>query len=79
MTSIGALLALIQETRDRQDAVTAALQKKGVLSPDEVDAELTKIHEQTEASLRELAQRFDSIAAKIQELYASSQRKPEKP
>lgn len=52
MSAITALYVLIAKTISRQDAIVAALERKGVLSQSDVDAEMGN-SEFDEARLRE--------------------------
>jgi hypothetical protein len=66
MNAIVALYAILGETIARQDALIAALKKKGVLSGDEIRAELPS-EEGLKVFLTELQTRFVGIMREIEE------------
>ena len=63
MEAIIALLALVAQISIRQDAIIAALEKKGILSQTDVDARMPK----TEA---ETGLKFDRIKTEFFELWS---------
>lgn len=63
MEPVIALLALVAQISIRQDAMIAALQKKGVLSAADVDAEMPKTETET-------GRRFDRIKNDFFELWS---------
>lgn len=63
MEAVIALLALVAQISIRQDAIIAALEKKGVLSRSDVDAEMPK----TEA---ETGKKFDRVKNDFFELWS---------
>jgi hypothetical protein len=63
MEAIIALLALVAQISMRQDAIIAALEKKGIVSRADIDAEMPK----TEA---ETGRKFDRITNDFFELWS---------
>lgn len=63
MEPVIALLALVAQISIRQDAIIAALEKKGILSKAEVDAEMPKTEEET-------GRRFDGVKDDFFELWS---------
>lgn len=63
MEPVIALLALVAQISIRQDALIAALHKKGILSPADVDAEMPKTETET-------GRKFDRVKNDFFELWS---------
>lgn len=63
MEAVIALLALVAQISMRQDAIIAALEKKGVISRADVDAEMPKTEVET-------GQKFDRVKNDFFELWS---------